>query len=944
MSRHDGGTSTGAAPGTASDVTNHQIAGEHPVPSLATFKLLADNLPTLCWIADATGYVVWYNRRWHDYCGTTPDEMAGWGWQSVHDPEHLPSVMQRWMASIASGELFEMTFPLRGADGVFRPFLTRAEPHRSDGGEISNWFGVNTEILAQIAAEDALRAERDLSLDVLNNMGDGFVLLDREFRVLVINEEGMKLEQRTREDILGLTHWEAWPDTETTALGAAYKQVMADRQPMTLEHRYTWPDGRSTWIEVRAFPAAIGLALFYREITERRQSEERIRQSNERFRAAVAAVEGVLWTNNAAGEMDGEQPAWAALTGQMHDEYQGFGWAEAVHPDDAQPTIDAWNAALATRSTFVFEHRLRRADGQWRQFSVRAIPTFCPIGELREWVGVHTDVTERRAVEERLRVLNETLNRRVAEEVAERGKAEDALRQAQKMEAVGQLTGGVAHDFNNLLTIIAGNVDMACRTLDAADGDPRARRALGNALKGTERAAALTQRLLAFSRRQPLSPKPIDVDKLVMGMSDLLSRALGELIQMEVITSPGLWRVEADPNQLESCLINLAVNARDATIGGGRLIIETANAHLDEAYAASQVEVAPGDYVVIAVTDDGHGMSKETLSRVFEPFFTTKEVGKGTGLGLSQVYGFTKQSGGHIKLYSEEGQGTTVKVYLPRLLTDAVSADSIIESALEKSSGEETILVVEDDDDVRAYSVESLRELNYHVLEAPDGPAALRLIDTYEGKIDLLFTDVVMPKMSGSELADAARSRLPHLRVLYTSGYTRNGIVHGGRLDPGVEIISKPFTYQALAQKIRDVLDARQTRRILMVDPNSGSRTQLASVLGGLGFTSEEAASGIEALSKIRAARGHYDLVLVHGGDAGAVGQKVVQDLRPHHCDLPVILYVDEPASADLNALSADDPCLEVINNPVKILDLCQALRTLGLECRALDLRTDGEA
>ena len=402
---------------------------------------------------------------------------------------------------------------------------------------------------------------------------------------------------------------------------------------------------------------------------------------------------------------------------------------------------------------------------------------------------------------------NETLESRVIEEVAQRTRAEDALRQAQKMEAVGQLTGGIAHDFNNLLTVVVGNIELALRALDGVGGEPRARRVLESARKGADRAATLTQRLLAFSRRQPLAPKPIDVDKLVLGMSDLLNRSLGETVQLEIVTSPGLWRVEVDPNQLESAILNLAVNARDAMPGGGRLVIETANARLDEAYVASHAEVAAGHYVVLAVTDTGTGMPRELIDKVFEPFFTTKEVGKGTGLGLSMVYGFVKQSGGHVKVYSEEGHGTTVKIYLPRLLGEGVVAEEAANTGWETSLHAETILVAEDDDDVRAYTAECLRDLGYKVLEAHDGPAALRLLQRQGQAVDLLFTDVVMPGMSGRELADTARQHQPGLKLLYTSGYTRNAIVHAGRLDHGVEMIAKPFTYQALAQKVRDVLD-----------------------------------------------------------------------------------------------------------------------------------------
>lgn len=417
------------------------------------------------------------------------------------------------------------------------------------------------------------------------------------------------------------------------------------------------------------------------------------------------------------------------------------------------------------------------------------------------------EIAERKRAEEELRELNETLERRIAEALAERAVAEEALRQSQKMEAVGQLTGGVAHDFNNLLTIITGNLDIMTRAMDRGD-EARIRRAIESAQKGADRAASLTQRLLAFSRRQPLAPKPIDVDQLVYGMSELLTRALGETISLEVVTTPGLWRVEADPNQLENCLINLAVNARDAMLGGGALTIEAANTRLDEDYSAAHAEVAPGHYVVIAVSDTGVGMSREVVARVFEPFFTTKEVGRGTGLGLSMVYGFVKQSGGHVKIYSEEGSGTTIKIYLPRLVSDVDPAESEGKTLQDSQGHDEVILVAEDDDDVRAYTAEILRELGYNVIEARDGAAALALIQQTDQPIDLLFTDVVMPNMSGQELAERARAIRPGLKVLYTSGYTRNAIVHNGRLDAGVEMIAKPFTYQALSSRVRQILDA----------------------------------------------------------------------------------------------------------------------------------------
>jgi signal transduction histidine kinase len=401
-------------------------------------------------------------------------------------------------------------------------------------------------------------------------------------------------------------------------------------------------------------------------------------------------------------------------------------------------------------------------------------------------------------------------NQSLQDQIAQREQVEAALRQAQKMEAIGQLTGGVAHDFNNLLQVVLGSLERL--RMRASRGGGRLEsdldRLVEAAMQGGHRAANLTKRLLAFSRQQPLAPKQIDVNKLVTGMSDMLSRTLGEAVRIEVVLAGGLWRIMADENQLENALLNLAVNARDAMPGGGKMTIETANAHLDEAYARSETEVIPGQYVLLAVTDTGTGMTPEVLTRVFEPFFTTKGIGEGTGLGLSQVYGFIKQSGGHVKIYSELGQGTTIKIYLPRLLL-ATEETGKAESAQAAPAGnrQECILVVEDEPGVRALSVDILSDLGYTVLEAGDGPSALAMLKR-EASIALLFTDVGLPNgMTGRQLADTARQIRPDLKVLFTTGYARNAIVHDGRLDPGVELIGKPFSATDLGFRVRAMLN-----------------------------------------------------------------------------------------------------------------------------------------
>jgi CheY-like chemotaxis protein len=376
------------------------------------------------------------------------------------------------------------------------------------------------------------------------------------------------------------------------------------------------------------------------------------------------------------------------------------------------------------------------------------------------------------------------------------------------LDAIGHLTGGVAHDFNNLLTIIIGNLEAAQHQLENwTDGAQiKLSRRLENAMHGAQRAATLTKRLLAFSRQQPLNPAVLDVNRVLNGLSDFLRRALGEDVSLEIVGGGGAWPVEADAAELEAAMLNLVVNARDAMPEGGKLTIEAGNSYLDENYCRRHVDVRPGQYVQIAVTDTGAGMAKEVVERAFEPFFTTKQSGQGTGLGLSQVYGFVKQSGGHVKIYSEAGEGTTVRVYLPRFRGQA-SPTEIAAAAPGRGRPGERVLVVEDDADVRTYVVETLLSLGYDVLEAGGAEGALRLIDE-RTDIHVLRTDVVMPGMNGRKLAEEARRRRPELKVLYMTGYSRNAIVHQGRLDAGVDLVQKPVTSEQLARAVRKAFDA----------------------------------------------------------------------------------------------------------------------------------------
>ncbi|MBZ6384121.1 hybrid sensor histidine kinase/response regulator [Sphingomonas sanguinis] len=732
-----------------------------------------------------------------------------------------------------------------------------------------------------------------------------------------------------------------------------------------LQHRELGP--RQT--EIRYVPhvdddgITHGVYILGIDVGERAEREAQIKASNSRFRTAMEAVHGVLWTNSADGRMLGEQPGWAALTGQSIAEYQGFGWSSAVHPDDAAGSVMAWNESVASRSMFVHEHRVRRHDGEWRTFAIRALPILNDAGEITEWVGVHTDISHQRAAEmalrehadnlsrqvrhreraeDQLRQLNETLESRVIAEIGERRQAEAKLAQAQKMETVGKLTGGVAHDFNNLLQVVGGNLQLLAR--DVA-GNERAERRVTNAMAGVSRGAKLAAQLLAFGRRQALEPKVVNVTRFVQGMDDILRRAIGEAIEVETVFSGGLWNTFIDPNQIENALLNLAINARDAMEGRGKLTIELANAHLDDAYARAHEEVTPGQYVMLAVTDTGSGMSPEIVAKVFEPFFSTKAEGKGSGLGLSMVYGFVKQSGGHVKIYSEVGEGTTIRLYLPRA-TESEDVEVLVDTG-PITGGTETVLVVEDDEEVRTTVVEMLTDLGYRVLKAPDATSALAVVESGVA-IDMLFTDVVMPgTLKSPELARKARERLPNIAVLFTSGYTENSIVHGGRLDKGVELLSKPYTRDALARKFRHVLANQQQRRqasapapaapatdfvcaapiapsatirrtALLVEDDDLIRMNTGEMLEEAGFVVVEAASAEEALTALQTTP--VDVLVTDLNLPGASGQELAAKARALRPDALVVF-----ATGDPGAVAKEENCV-VLAKPYDARALARAL------------------
>ena len=534
----------------------------------------------------------------------------------------------------------------------------------------------------------------------------------------------------------------------------------------------------------------IGFAKVTRDITERQAAHESLLQSERRYRRLIEfVIDYAIFQLDPTGHVATWNPGAEQIKGYAPDEIIGKHFSEFYTEEDRNAGVPAQALAEATtKGRFEAENWRVRKDGSkfWASVVIDRIDD--DNGNLLGFAKVTRDVSEKKQAEDRLREVQEQL-------VA-----------SQKLEAVGQLSGGIAHDFNNLLMIVIGNLETAERHARQPAGTSNLTRALAHAKRGAQRASALTSRLLAFSRRQPLNPKPINVNNFISSLQEFLQRTLGEHIEVETVGSAGLWAVEADPNHLESAILNLAINARDAMRSEGKLTIEAVNVSSDEDYFRVNPELPPGQYVVLSVTDTGSGMNAETLSHAFEPFFTTKEPGQGTGLGLSQVYGFVKQSGGHVKIYSEVGQGTTIKIYLPRYHGHAID-ETEPDATLAEGDLAETLLVVEDDADLRTYVTDVLRDLGYRVHSVASAQAALTILLQDTPKIDLLLTDVVMPGMNGRELGRRAAHLRQGLKILYMTGYSRNAVVHQGRLDEGVDLLEKPVSQAKLALKVREMLD-----------------------------------------------------------------------------------------------------------------------------------------
>jgi PAS domain S-box-containing protein len=619
------------------------------------FRTLANAIPQLCWIANEEGWLFWYNQRWYEYTGTTPEQMEGWGWVSVHDPAELPSVMERWKVSLSTGQPFEMVFPLRGADGVFRPFLTRIRPVKNGEGKITRWFGTNTDISEQQKTEEALRA------------------------------------------------------------------------------------------------------------------------SEARYSLLAEALPAVIFTASPQGLTDYVNRRWLEYTGLTVEEALASGWASVVHQEDSEKTRSVWMAALESGSPFETELRLRKADGSYRWFLSQATPLRNEKGEILKWLGIATDIEDDRRSEER-------------------------LRQSQKLEAIGRLAGGVAHDFNNLLTAISGYNALVMERLS----DPTMLAYAQEVNGAANRAAALTQQLLAFSRRQVAQTKPVNLNDVILEMRNLLTRVIGEDIELITSFSEKQAIVRADPVQVDQVIMNLAVNARDAMPSGGRLHFETASISLSSAQAG-ELQLAPGDYVTLTATDNGVGMDGVTKNRLFEPFFTTKDRGKGTGLGLSIIYGVVRQSSGAIVVDSEPGAGASFKIYFPKCSETESDSTASPAVAPKTATAFATLLLVEDDATVRRFVGAVLRNHGYEIIEASTPNTALEHVQRHPGPIDLLLTDVLMPEMRGPELADRLRDKYRELRVVFMSGYSDSTFLDPKALT-NADYIQKPFSAEQLIRQIQNAL------------------------------------------------------------------------------------------------------------------------------------------
>lgn len=754
--------------------------------------------------------------------------------------------------------------------------------------------------------------------------------------------------------LLGLKVRDALPDLEGQGFFELLDQVYTSGEPVSIKGMVAQLKAVGTgkpeqhYIDFIYHPlkdetgATTGIFVQGHDVTGQKIAEAQLTATREKFRAMAQTMPNHVWTADTNGGLDWLNDRLYEFTGLREGQLYGTDWTRVVHPDDFDASAAKWTHAIAQGIGYETEFRIRKSDGAYRWHLVRASALHSETGELIGWVGTNTDIEDRKHVEDEIAKLNATLETRVAERNQELEELHATLRQSQKMEAIGGVAGGIAHDFNNLLQVITGNLQLAGREI--AQNSPAQER-IEQAMKAVMRGATLASQLLSFARKQPLAPIVINLERLLSDTTEILQSAIGEGVEFETRISGRLWNTNVDPNNLENALLNLAINARDAMDRQGKLTISIENADLAAADVRSSPGLEAGQYVMLAVTDTGTGIPADVIEQIFDPFFTTKEDGHGTGLGLSMVYGFAKQSGGHILIDSTVGTGTTVKLYLPRCLQEEAAARPA--SAIGMAGGTETILLVEDDNDVRETAAGMLSVLGYTVLEAPDAKNALAILET-DTAIDLLFTDVVMPGGStGHDLAKIARELRPDLPVLFTSGYVQDAIVHDGRLDEGVELLGKPYTQLTMAQKIRGMLPAQGTiiqpqhspsdasvtvaktsiepanLCVLICEDDALIRMDISMCLADAGYEVLEAATAQQAIDRLH--KGGVDLLITDIGLPDLSGEELAEVARDINAALPIVFAT---GSNDVPAAIALGNC-KIVKKPFRDTDLLEAISAL---------------
>lgn len=739
----------------------------------AQFRTFAEAMANHVWTSPPDGALDWFNQRTLDYTGLAPADLIGDGWTRTVHHEDLPDAAALWASSIAAGTDYETEFRIRRADGEYRWHLVRALPIRAEDDTILRWIGTNTDIHEQKLSEVESQRDRDrlwmLSQDLM-------LVCDFHGVITAVNPSATRLLGWSQDEMVGRSIVDFLHADDVATTAKQIETLSAGAPTLAFENRYARKTGGYRLLDWTAVPDAGRIHAVGRDITEERS----LARDRERIWNLSPVIKLVVSTS---GEVHAVNPSWTKVLGWTEKETIGRMVTDFVAPEDLPKSRGALEEFSAGVPMLEVERIYMHKDGGRHRIA------WITVADGGTLYSFGRDVTA---------------EREAADALAE---TEAALRQSQKMEAVGQLTGGIAHDFNNLLQGITGSLEIVQRRLDAGrlDGVDRF---IGGATNAANRAAALTHRLLAFSRRQPLDPRPVAANPLIESMEDLMRRTLGEQIDLDFILADDLWPILCDHNQLENAILNLVINARDAMPDGGRLTIETSNADFDEAFAERHGELNAGEYVCIRVTDTGSGMDADTIARAFEPFFTTKPLGQGTGLGLSMIYGFARQSEGHASIESEPGAGTTFSICLPRYEGAVTVDEPVARSApAEPTGAAETVLVVEDEPVVRGLIVEVLTELGYQAIEAGDGPEGLEKLRSRD-RIDLLITDIGLPGLNGRQIADAGRELRPGLKVLYMTGYAENAALAPGFHQPGTAIITKPFAIEALAARVRSIIEA----------------------------------------------------------------------------------------------------------------------------------------